>query len=110
MMITLLATMTTNSFAENFSAQTLADSTVQTAAYVVADLLGVSTRATSLGTTEAQKIAAKQIQSDIQVYESNGTITLYLAEKLNLVRSVNSELSEAEMIDVLALATVSILK
>ncbi len=109
-MLSLLMSLSTKSKADDFSAQTLADSTVQTAAYVVADLLAVSTRATSLGTTEAQKVAAKQIQSDIQAYESNGTITVYLAEKLNLVRSVNSDLSEAEMIDVLSLATLTILK
>jgi hypothetical protein len=109
-MVSILASLSTKTIAGDFSAQTLADSTVQTAAYVVADLLGVSTRATSLGTTEAQKMAAKQIQSDIQAYEANGTMTLFLADKLNLVKSVDPDLSEAEMIDVLSLATISILK
>ncbi len=109
-LIALMTTLTQKTIADDFSAQTLADSTVQTAAYVVADLLGVSTRATSLGTTEAQKVAARQLQSDIEAYEAHGKMSLLLADKINVVKAVNSELSEAEMIDVLTLVVDSILK
>lgn len=105
----ILATLSTATQAQNLSAQTLQDSSIQTVAYVVADMIGLSSRASSVATTESRKLEAKTIQNDIQNYDLNGYISIYLSEKINMVLAVNSELSEQEAIEALILATDSIL-
>lgn len=105
----ILATLSTATQAQNLSAQTLQDSSVQTVAYVIADMIGLSSRASSVATTESRKLEAKIIQNDIQNYDLNGHISVYLSEKIIMVNSINPELSEQETIEVLILATDSIL-
>ncbi len=76
----------------------------QTVAAVVQQTLMASTNVTSY-----RNYAAKKIQNDIQEYNLTGTMSEFLAERIALVQSVNNQLSEQESIDVLVLATDSIL-
>lgn len=79
-------------------------SVAQTIAVVVDQTLYASSRATS-----NRNAYAKQIQNDIQDYNQTGVVSAFLAERIALVQSVNAELSEQDSIDVLLLATDSIL-
>lgn len=108
--ISALSLMTSTAFASNFSEQTLVNSTVQTVANVIADMIMVTSRATSIATTENRKIEAQMIQNDIQDYAQNGTMSVYLASKIQMVNEVNADLSIEESIDVLILASESLLK
>lgn len=101
---------TAQASATNRSERMLENSTVQTVANVVADLIGMTTRASLIGTTEEnRRKEATIIQNDIQDYAQNSTMSLYLAEKIQMVQAINSELSEQDSIDALILATESIL-
>ncbi|AUN97412.1 hypothetical protein C0V70_04665 [Bacteriovorax stolpii] len=107
--IAALSLSTTLASAATFSEQTLANSTIQTVANVVANMIVISSQASSIATTENRKMEAQMIQNDIQDYAVNGTISVYLASKIEMVKSVNAELSTEESIDVLILASESIL-
>jgi len=112
----VLAIMTTSTFASDFENRTtLEESSVQTVARVFADLFEATTFITLRDSTEEssyehRKIEALKIQNDIQEYSASGNLSIYLAEKINIVNSINSELSEAEALDVLVIATSKILQ
>ncbi len=108
-LVLALSLSTTFASAGEFSAQTLADSTVQTVARVVAGMILASSQASTVATVEQRKIEAQMVQNDIQDYAQTGAISVYLASKIEIVRSVNAELSVDESIDVLVAATESIL-
>lgn len=108
-LILVLSLSTTITSASDFSQQTLADSTVQTVARVVAGMILASSNASTVATSEQRKIEAQMIQNDIQEYSQSGLVSVYLASKIDLVRAVNADLSIEESIDVLVVATESIL-
>ena len=92
------------------SEATLANSTIQTVAYVIADLIGLTSVATSDATSNNhRKEEATRIQYDLQEYNQSGVMSLYLADKINMVNLLNSDLSEADAIDALVIATDMIL-
>lgn len=104
-----LTLMANGAFASGLSEQTLLNSTVQTVANVIAGVIVASSQASSVATTENRKMEAQMIQNDLQEYAQNGTMSVYLASKVDVVKSINPELSVEESIDVLILATESIL-
>lgn len=87
------------------SEMTLANSTIQTVAYAVANALAVSSMATTDATSNNRKVEAVMIQNDIQDYTQSGAISPLLADKMALVNSINDDLSEEEAIDALVIAT-----
>lgn len=106
----VLSLLAQSAFASDFVVQSIQNSTVQTVAIIVADILEATSLATSHETTNAhRKEEARKIQNDIQSYSLSGELSLYLAEKVKLVKDVDSRFSEAEALDVLILATEKIL-
>lgn len=81
-LISALSLMTSMAQASNFSEQTLVNSTIQTVANVIADMIVASSRASSIATTESRKVEAQMIQNDIADYSQNGTMSVYLASKI----------------------------
>ena len=55
--------------------------------------------------TDAQKLEALKIQSEVQDYFQSGNISLFLNEKISNINEINSNLSEDESIDSLLAAS-----
>lgn len=80
-------------------------SLAQTIAVVVQQTLYATSNFTS-----NRKAVAKQIQNDVQDYNQTGEASVFLAEKIAMVQSENSEMSEQDSVDVLLLASDLLLK
>jgi hypothetical protein len=83
---------------------TLQVTVAQTIAVVVQQTFYATTRVSS-----DRNAYAKQIQNDAQDYNQVGYVSPMLAERIAFVQSVNPELSEQESVDVLLIASESIL-
>lgn len=106
-----IAIMATSTFAADFAAQSVENSIAQTVAIIVADFTEATSIATSEETSNAhRKEEAQRIQNDVQAYSQSGFLSVYLAEKVNMVNAIDADLSQEESIDVLVLASNRILK
>lgn len=76
----------------------------QTIAVVVQHTLQATTNFTS-----NRESYAKQIQNDVQDYNQTGEASPFLAERILFVQSVNADLSEQESVDVLLIASETVL-
>jgi hypothetical protein len=98
--------MSASASSSDFVIQALRDSTVQAVAIVLAGYIQKASVATSHATTNARnKEEAVKIQNEVQEYGISGDMSIYLAEKVEMVKSIDANLSEEECIDVLVLAS-----
>ncbi len=89
----------------NFVEYSLEVTTYQAIGATVANIVNASSQATT-----NSKVVAVQIQNDIADYNQSGVVSLFLADKIAMVNSLNSELSEQDAVDVLIEAAAIILK
>ena len=59
--------------------------------------------------SDAQKVEALKIQSEVQDYFQSGHINLFIGEKISSIKEINSKLSDDESIDILLAASEVIL-
>ena len=91
---------------EQFSLEVFGQSIVQTVAYSVADILGLSSAELSDATSDSnRKEVAHRIQNEVQDYGQTGLVSPFLADKIKVAQSFNATLSEAESVDALSIAS-----
>lgn len=56
---------------------------------------------TTISTLGQQKLEAQRLQRDVQEYQLNGSVSLFLASKIEIVHSLDSALSVDESVDFL---------
>jgi hypothetical protein len=82
-----------------------------TAAEVIASTaMVVAISESSSITTSQKKALANKILLDVQAYNQNGTISVFLAAKIKNIRTLNQELSISDSVDVLVEAANLILQ
>jgi hypothetical protein len=105
MMAVMLLT-SKGSFAFDASSQTLAYTAAE---IIVTSAVTIGSSQVSTLATQARKMEAKKILKDVQDYNQNGSLSIFLAEKVSLVKSLDITLSVDESIDVLIEASEIIL-
>lgn len=63
-----------------------------------------------IGTVSGHRREAALVLQDIQDYNQTGVVSILLADKMNLVKSEISDLSDSEIVDLLANVATNILK
>lgn len=102
-----LLAMTHSTFAFEASSQ-LVISSVQEVMFSTA-ITSITSEVSSYSVSDAQKREALKIQAEVQEYNQTGYITLFLSEKIAIVKDIDSSLSIDESVDVLIAVTESIL-
>lgn len=105
LLLALTISLASTTASADFVDFTLKVSTAQAIGVTVANIINASSQATT-----NSKVATVQIQNDIMEYAQTGSISAFLAEKIAIVTSVDAELSEQDVIDVLIEASEIILK
>lgn len=100
----LVLTLSVTANATDWGLFTLQVTVAQTIAVVVQQTFYATTNVSS-----NRNAYAKQIQNDVQDYNQAGIKTPVLAERIAFVQSVNAELSEQEAVDVLLIASETVL-
>ena len=101
----VLSISATSARATDWGEFTVKVSLAQTIAIVVQQTLYATSDITS-----NRKAVANLIQNDVQDYNQTGEASVFLADKIALVQSVDAEMSEQDSVDVLLLASELLLK
>ena len=90
------------------------ESSTDMVGFTFAELIVVT--ASSIGSSQAltistqvRKLEAQKVQVDVQAYNQNGQITVFLGEKISALRNFDPSLSIDESVDELLAASESIL-
>lgn len=96
--------LSSNSYSVETATNALAYTLAQT---IYTSALGVATtEASSLATSSKnQKAEALRIQSEVQQFYQTGIASLYLENKINIAKGLDSTLSEEESVDLLVEAS-----
>ncbi len=94
-----------------FALEATSKTTVSLAVEVVYStaITSVTSEISVFSTSDAQRKEARKILADIQDYNQSGYITLFLGEKIAIVKNIDSSLSDDESVDVLLEASEFIL-
>lgn len=104
---TALLTLTHTTFAFQASSKTLASTSAEILFTTAVTLVG--SEATSFSTSKAQKTEARKVLLEIQEYNQTGSLTVFIAEKIAIIQSLDKSLSIDESVDVLIEASEIIL-
>lgn len=99
--------MSQTTFASEASGKGLASTGAEI--FFTTAMTSVLSEATSFSVSDAQKLEAKKILNEIQEYNQTGFISAFLAQKIAIVNSLESDLSVDDSIDVLIEASEIIL-
>ena len=108
----IITVLATSAFAsKSVFEETVKESVAETVAIILVDF----TEALSIATSKdypntRRKSEALRIQNDVQQYSQSGITSVFLDEKIRMVKAINGDLSLEESIDVLILASNEILK
>lgn len=102
-----LLTMTHMAFAFDATSETMAS--ISEEIFFTTAITSVGSQATSFSTLEAQKVEARKILNDIQVYNLTGSVTAFIADKIAIIHSLDKDLSIDESVDFLIEASQAIL-
>lgn len=103
----IIAAMSQTTFAFEASTQGLASTGAEF--FFTTAMTSVLSEATSFSVSDAQKLEAKKILSEVQDYNQNGTLSAFLSQKIAIINSLDHTLSIDESVDVLIKASLMIL-
>lgn len=104
---TALLILSHTTFAFEASSKTLASTSAEILFTTAVTLVG--SEASSFSTSKAQKTEARKVLAEIQEYNQTGSMTAFIAEKVAIIQSLDSNLSIDESVDVLIEASEMIL-
>lgn len=102
-----IATMSQASFAFDASR----DLTVIAVAEIIVStaVTVVTSEAMTISTSQREKLEAQKIQMEVQEYNQSGLVSPFLANKIGILKSMDSSLSTEESVDLLVEASALIL-
>lgn len=100
-------TLSHTTFAFDATSETLASSSAEILFTTAVTLVG--SEASSYSTSEVKKAEARKALAEIQEYNQTGSMTIFISEKIAIIRSLDKNLSIDESVDILIEASEFIL-